>query len=104
MNRLALIINKRHIETGWDTEPRTTGFDDAVIADFEIAYAVDGGIYIADGSGGNVTVHSADGRLIYNRSSAEADIQRLRYGLTVSCRQGVYIVRSGACSVKVAVR
>lgn len=104
MNRLALIINKRHIDTGWDTEPRTTGFDDAVIADFEIAYAVDGGIYITDGSGGNVTVHSADGRLIYNRSSAEADIQRLRYGLTASCRPGVYIVRSGACSVKVAVR
>lgn len=103
INRLALIMNKRHVETGWDIAPRTTGIADVMLADAEIAYAVEGGIYISDDSGASVTVATTDGRVIYSRASGSAG-SRLRYGMTIACPAGIYIVRCGARSVKVAVK
>lgn len=103
IDRLALILNKRHIETGWDTAPRTSGIDDAEIADFEIAYAVENGIYIADRAGTDVEIYSIDGKMIFNSSTKGCQTERLRYGITVPCRQGIYIVRTGSRSIKVAV-
>ncbi len=98
MNRIALIINRRHVESGWDTAPRTTGIEDAEIADFEIAYAVDGGIYIAD-QADDAIVYTTDGRQISGRAG-----ERLRYGSTVQCPAGIYIVASRGKSVKVCVK
>lgn len=103
INRLALIMNKRHVETGWDTAPRTAGIADVELADVEIAYPVAGGIYIADGAGDDVTVVAADGRTVFSRRSANGST-RLRYGSTIPCQPGVYIVKCGPRTVKVAVK
>lgn len=103
INRLALIMNKRHIESGWDTAPRTTGIADVQLADVEIAYPIEGGIYIADEAGANVNVFTTDGRMVLSRKAAGKS-SRLRYGVTFACEPGVYIVRSGQRSIKVAVR
>ena len=104
IDRLALIMNKRHVESGWDTAPRTTGIADVQLADVEIAYPVAGGIYISDKAAPDVTILRSDGRTVYSSNTVDADSTRLRYGMTVSCSPGVYIVRSGARSIKVAVR
>lgn len=104
MDRLATILNKRHISTGWDKEP-SAGIDDVEVDDYQLAYGAKGAIYIADNAGGDVNVYSIDGHLIYSRSSAsQAAGTRLQYGETIACQPGVYVVRVGSRCVKVAVR
>lgn len=77
---------------------------DEIVNDSDIAYGGDCYIYIDDRAG-NAAIYSLDGRCIYNGSSADqAGTERLSYGLSVSCLPGVYLVRSGAKTVKVLVK
>lgn len=101
INRFATIINKRHIETGWDSAPRFTGISDITTdeADYRIAYAVDGGIFIDNHAGENVAVYSADGRAISLFGASEG-----HYGKIINCNPGIYVVRVGQRSIKIAVR
>ncbi len=101
MNRLALLINKRHILSKWDTAPRTAGISDAIVSDPAMAYAVAGGIYLSDEAGENAEIYTTDGSLIFSRKTSSGN--RLNYGVTVSCRPGIYIVRCGAKTIKICV-
>lgn len=98
MDRLALLMNARHVDNGWDKEP-TAGIDNVTTGDNTIAYAVDGGIYISDSAADAVSIYTTDGRQVY-----ALDGERLSYGKIYSCPRGVYIVRCGDRAVKVAVR
>lgn len=98
MDRIALLMNARHVENGWDREPMA-GIDDVTVGDHNIAYAVDGGIYIADPAASEVEVYTADGRQIFVTNG-----ERMNYGGVFACPRGVYIVRCGDRAVKVAVR
>lgn len=102
MNRLAEYLNARHVVTGWDKEP-SAGIDDVMIADYEIAYGVNGAIYIADKYADKVTIYSLDGKTVYT-SSANVKGEKMFYGRTVECRPGVYVVRADGKSVKVVVK
>lgn len=103
MNRLAEHLQRRHVEAGWHKDP--AGVDNIAVPDYKIAYAVEGGIYIADNAGNDVKVFNIDGRLVYSRDNAAADgVDRLHYGITVNCRPGIYIVSSPVKSVKVIVK
>lgn len=102
MNRLALILNKRHIETGWDTPPRTAGINDPTAPSL-MAYAVDGGIYIDSDAISDAAIYTVEGRLVY-RAEKSSDAAITRRSVTVSCSPGIYIVRAGGRSVKVCVR
>ncbi len=105
VDRLALLMNKRHVENEWDSEPRvvdgSNGIEDVETGDCNIAYAVDGGIYISDNAAGDVAVYTVDGRAVYSRANGG---ERLAYGETFACPAGIYIVRSGGKSLKIAVR
>lgn len=104
IDRLASIINRRHVSTGWDKEP-SAGIEDAVTGSHPIVYGIDGAIYIADDAGDDVAVYSTDGQLVYSRAAGAKDATgRLKYGMTVPCRQGIYIVKVGAHTIKVAVK
>lgn len=101
INRLASILNERHIYTGWDTEPRETdaGIDDIVLPDRVSAYGLDGAIYIADEIADSAAIYTIDGREI-----STVPGEKLRYGVTVPCESGIYVVKSGRRSIKVAVK
>lgn len=102
MDRMASIMEHRHIVTEW-YEPKQAGIDE-IVNDSDIAYGGDGYIYIDDRAG-NAAIYSLDGRCIYNGSTAgQAGTERLSYGISVSCLPGVYLVRSGAKTVKVLVK
>lgn len=102
MNRLAEILNYRHQTTGWDKEP-TAGINDVSLNDRLMAYGLNGAIYIADAAGSDVAVYSIDGQLVYSKLT-DATSSRLQYGYTIACQPGVYVVRVGSRSIKVAVR
>ena len=98
-HRIANILNRRHVESGWDQEPRdVAGIDDVTLENRVLAYGLDGAIYIADAAG-DASIYSLDGKLVY-----AADAERLSFGATVACEPGVYIVRVGSRSVKVSVK
>ena len=101
MDRIARIINKRHVGEGWDHEPSPAGIDEITIGDTEVVYAVEGGIYIADNAGAKVCICTVDGREVYSRGRGG---ERLNYGEVFECPGGIYIVRVGDSVVKVAVR
>lgn len=101
INRLATIINRRHIMTGWDKAPRA-GINDVEVdqeADYRFAYAVSGGIFVDNHSGKNVEIYSADGKCLSVVGAEES-----HFGYTVSCQPGIYIVKAGARSIKIAVK
>lgn len=102
LDRLAKIINNRHINSGWDKEP-SAAINDVTFGDRNIAYGIEGGIYISDGVEGAVSIYSTDGRLVYSSTSSSA-VKQLNYGFTVSCQPGVYVVCVDGRSIKVAVR
>lgn len=102
MDRLAKIMNGRHQSTGWDKEP-SAGINDVTIDDRLLAYGIDGAIYIADDAGDDVNVYSIDGQHVYSKSIG-APSSRLQYGYTIDCLPGIYVVRIGERSFKVAVR
>lgn len=102
MDRLASIMNVRHVASGWDKEP-TTDINDVTVGDRQIAYGIEGGIYVSDDVANSVNIYSADGRLIYS-SGAPSNANRLKYGFTLPCEPGVYIVCAADRSIKVAVR
>lgn len=98
MDRMAALMEKRHIETEW-YEPKPAGIDEVEVHDSDIAYGGEGYIYIADGSVGNASVYTLDGRSIYT-----ADAERLSYGITLPCAPGVYLVQTPRKTVKVMVK
>lgn len=101
-HRLASLINRRHVETGWDTEPRDVASVDEIALDERVlAYGLEGAIYIADAVSDNASIYSLDGKQIYSASNAG---ERLSLGVTVPCQPGVYVVRIGSRSVKVTVK
>ncbi len=100
MNRMATILNQRHIDSGWDKEPTFAGIDDITLSDRVLAYGIEGAIYIADeAADAGVAVYALDGRRIYSSGAT-----RLHYGSTIPCEAGVYIVRVGSRSIKVSVK
>lgn len=98
MDRLALLMNKRHVINGWDKEP-SAGIDEVTTGDNAVAYAVDGGIYISDSAAGPVNIYTVDGRQVYARN-----VERMFYGEIVPCAKGVYVVRCGGNALKIAVK
>lgn len=100
MHRLAKLINKRHVFTGFDKEP-SAGIYDITIGDQTIAYPVEGGIYIAYRQASNVDIYTIDGKQIYcgSNTGASPDAE----GFILPCAKGIYVVRVGDKSVKVAV-
>lgn len=97
MDRLALLMNERHVDSEWDHAPVFTGIGEVTADDRNVAFAVDGGIIIADNSGSNVGVYTADGRVVYTGTGSKQS----EY---FECPRGVYIVRAGGRAVKVAVK
>lgn len=100
INRLASIIEQRHILGGWYDE--NAGLADAVGDARAMVYGVDGGIYVSDIAQGAVEIFTVDGRRI-NHLDAVND-GTFRYGTTIACQPGVYIVRAGDVTAKVTVR
>ena len=103
LNRLATILNKRHVQTGWDKEPSSAGIDDITVDDRVLAYGLEGAVYIANEGAEDAAIYSADGRLVYS-SAAGSSRSDLNYGITVPCSKGIYVVRIGSRSVKVSVK
>lgn len=101
IDRLAILMNTRHVSTGWDTEPSFAGIDEITANGCSEAYAVEGGIYVADNAGADVSICTPDGRVVYTRAKSG---ERLAYGEVFACSRGVYVVRIGQRTVKVAVR
>ncbi len=99
MNRLASILNDRHVYTGWDKEPQQAGIDDVMLPDRVLAYGLDGEIYLADEIADSAAIYTIDGRMIYKTSG-----DKLHYGVTVPCPAGIYVVKSGNRSIKVSVK
>lgn len=99
MDRLAKIIENRHIATDWYT-PKDAGIGEAEINDSDIAYGGKGFIYISEDAGDNVCVYTLDGRMI----DVSANSEQLSYGCTVACATGIYLVKSSKKTVKVVVR
>lgn len=97
MDRLASLMNARHIESEWDKEP-SAGITEATDGP-AIAYAVDGGIYISDDAAGSVSIYTIDGSEVCMR-----DGERMFYGEVYPCDKGIYVVHCGDRAVKVAVR
>ena len=102
MDRLALLINKRHRISHWDKEP-SAGIGEAVISDIRIAYGLEGAIYIDDSAEGDIAVYGIDGRLVYD-NVATVESTRLTAGRTIPCQPGIYVVKVGSRSIKVAVK
>lgn len=102
MDRLALLINKRHLISNWDKEP-SAGIGEAVISDIRIAYGLEGAIYIDDSAEGDIAVYGIDGRLVYD-NVATVESTRLTAGRTIPCQPGIYVVKVGSRSIKVAVK
>lgn len=102
INRLANLMNKRHIVSGWDSAPRTTGIDEIAVDDRVLAYGLDGAIYIAREAVETAAIYSLDGKVVYSSGTIAGD--NLSYGVTVACEPGVYVVRVGARAIKVAVK
>lgn len=102
INRVATIINRRHVMSRWDKEPSMADIGEVSVGDHQIAYGLNGRIYLADDLGEEVSVYTADGKIVYNRASLSGE--RQLYGMTVSVPQGVYIVRTPSKAIKVAVR
>ena len=99
INRLASILNERHIYTGWDQEPRSAGIDDITLPDRVLAYGLDGAIYLADDIADSASIYTIDGRKV---GTVAGD--KLHYGVTVPCEAGIYVVKAGNRSIKVAVK
>ncbi len=99
INRLASLIEKRHITSSWYI-PDMAGISETVGDNRAVVYGLEGEIYISNLAVGKVEIYSVDGRRVY----AEPDAEKFRYGSTVKCPAGVYIVKAGPVSEKVTVR
>ena len=102
INRLATLMNQRHIVSGWDAAPRTTAIDDIAVDDRVLAYGLDGAIYIAREGVEAAAVYSLDGKEIYAAGAPAGE--KLSFGITVPCEPGIYVVRIGSRSIKVSVK
>lgn len=105
MDRIALLIENRHIEAGW--HERTEGGIDITENDGKaIVYGADGYIYLSDKIAGNARVYNAAGQLIHDTGAAITNdgAERMHYGVKLPVPPGIYIVATPTSSVKVAVR
>ena len=97
IDRLARLLNQRHITTGWDSEPRA-GVSDVAMPEFPIARGMRGAIYVDDRAGEDVTICTTDGKVIPVAGRKHS------YGMAVPCAPGLYVVRAGDRTAKVVVR
>lgn len=102
INRLATLINRRHVISGWDSAPRTTGIDDIAVDDRVLAYGLEGAIYIAREGIEDAAIYSLDGKVIYAAGAISGE--KHAFGETIPCEPGIYIVRIASRSIKVAVK
>lgn len=100
INRVISFIEQRHIDNEWYI-PDMTGISEVVGDSRATVYGVEGGIYISDMLDGKVEIYTPDGKMI-NMFSAGVD-DSYRYGKTISCAPGFYIVRVDGTSTKVVV-
>lgn len=100
INRVMTFIEDRHIANEWYT-PKPAGISEVLDDNRATVYAVDGGIYISNVAQGKVEIFTLEG-LPVNMNAGVDD--SFKYGATVSCAPGIYIVRAGDAAVKVAVR
>lgn len=103
INRLAIIMNKRHQITKWDSAPRTpaSGITEVAVGNNEIAFGGTGCIVI-DEKAEDVSVYTIDGRLVYSDNNGGSTDYGM--GRKIDCNPGIYVVRSGRSAVRVAVR
>lgn len=99
INRLASHIEKRHIESQWYI-PEQAGIGDVVNDNKATVYGLQGAIYVSDVVADVVEIYGTDGRAIEKRESDNG----FKFGTTISCQPGIYIVKAGSASVKVAVK
>ena len=100
INRLASIIEQRHILGGWYEASASVA---EVIGDARATvYGLEGAIYVSDFAEGKVDIYSADGRLVTNRN-VSVDDDAFRYGVAIPCPPGVYLVKTGGVTSKVIV-
>lgn len=102
MDRMAKLIEERHIITEW-YESDNAGIDDVGLSDDSTVWGGDGFIYISDDACSNTYIYSVDGTMIFC-SAGDYDHQRLSYGRTISARPGVYIVRNNGKTAKIMVK
>lgn len=92
LDRLASILEKRHILGGWHEASGISEVESEMRLNI---YATNGGIFIGSGCPA-ATIYSIDGRVITTTTAGGES--------TVYCDPGIYIVRCGDTSVKVRVR
>lgn len=99
LDRLASHLVERHTVGGWYT-PSYASIND-VIGDDVRVYGLPGEIVVSGKGGGAVSVYSIDGKLVYSDDkSADASSE---YKYSIQCNPGIYIVKTGSRTVKVAV-
>ncbi len=101
INRLASIIENRHILGGWYAEP--AGIAEAVGDARATVYGLEGAIYVSDLAADKISIYSLDGREVAARNLADSD-GGYRYGVSIPCAPGVYVVKAGTVAEKVIVR
>lgn len=100
LHRLAADIIHRHVLGGWHGESASINeIDNGRSSNI---YGLDGGIYV-DNAAGQISLFSVDGRLINQIESTDGNADP-RFGRFISCRPGVYIVRTSDHTVKVLVK
>lgn len=92
MHRLARILNRRHVLTGWDKEPSTAGINETIATDAPIAHCAGQTVTLSAGT----NLYTIDGRLIAKASDQSAT--------SITCRPGVYIASNKTSSQRIAVR
>ncbi|MDE5555107.1 MAG: DUF4855 domain-containing protein [Muribaculaceae bacterium] len=100
INRLASIIEQRHILGGW--YDANAGIADAVGDARATVYGMKGAIYVSDFAGGKINIYSIDGRNLIQQNSVGED-NPYRYGEAIPCPAGIYIVKAGKTVTKVTV-
>lgn len=96
MDRLASILENRHITSGWYI-PENAGITDTQTDGKVIVSAEEGSIRVIQSNPAAVTVHTSDGKTVYSAAHAEGSA-------FISCVPGFYIVRVGDSVHKVIVR
>ncbi len=100
INRLLSFVEQRHIDNGWYI-PTPAGISEVLGDSRATVYGVEGGIYISNLAQGKVEIFTVEGTPV---NTVNAVDDSYKYGVTVSCPPGIYIVRANGVSAKVAVR
>lgn len=99
MDRLASIIEKRHIASGWYT-PQNAGLIDLDYNNKVTVLAYNGAIEINTSNPLDVDVYTIDGRNIFRHKAGDSAAT----SFTLSCQKGIYLVKAGAKTSKIIVR